>query len=304
MRTEKISWNELVWAAVTVGRARRDVFRPGRYSLSEMLYRVNMLYAFYDPKSGRLRSTNAYDELDPTEKGSVSYALAMSFAKVYSSRRLGMPWLMHLSRYGDYYGVSFAGTERPDLIGLDGGGRWAVAEAKGRQRVGSALIVKMQSQKSSVATINGASPVWRFGAATRTQRGIYGLVVVDPEPDSEAVELQIEVARWLAEYYAPVVDLLEDQDPVQDGSRVSVRIPTTDVVIGMSHDLFEAVSGLRAMLLEQGPQVASRAGRPVETESFGLDRDDLVRILSLVAAAVEEGALSDGLVVQAPPPKP
>lgn len=250
LKIERVSWSELIWAAVTVGRTRRDVFFPGRYSLSEMLYRVSSMYAFYDLRTGSLRSTRAYRELDPTEKASASYALGMVLAKVYAGKQLKIPWLMHLSRYGARYGAVFATSERPDLIGVDALGQWAVVEAKGRARVTQALITKMASQKAAIATINGATPTWRLGVATRVCRGDYKLFVIDPEGEEDALPLEIELARWLGEYYAPVVDLIEDSDPIERGETVTVRVPTTAVEVGMRLETFELASTLRSMLLQ------------------------------------------------------
>jgi hypothetical protein len=131
------SWAELIWAAVTVGKWRDDLFANGRYSDYEAVSRIALHWAYLRTDAAdRLVRTDAYNELDPTEKAAVSYAIGMSTTKLFGAIELGVPWLMHVDRYRTTFGLRLRpGRSRPDLVGprdpdtqLD----WIVAEAKGR----------------------------------------------------------------------------------------------------------------------------------------------------------------------------
>ncbi len=94
------SWDELLWAAVTVGRPNRQyVFRHGISSMYEALFRwslVRMALEQCRPAAYRLRRTTAAKTLDPSEKGAVNYFLGLAICKLFADKLLQAPWLMHL----------------------------------------------------------------------------------------------------------------------------------------------------------------------------------------------------------------
>lgn len=73
--TLSTTWNELLWAAITVGRPSiYHVFRHGRASFHEAIFRLALIrMALEQDTSSFLRRTDAFAALDPTEKGMVSY---------------------------------------------------------------------------------------------------------------------------------------------------------------------------------------------------------------------------------------
>jgi hypothetical protein len=226
-----VAWPELVLAAITVGRWPPHVFEHGHYSRAEVLHRAHCLRAYYDTVDGRLRSTPAAAALDPSERGIAGYYLGMALAKVVATRHFRTPYLMHVSRYGTRWSLEYVGPRRPDLFGPTAGG-WLVAEAKGRQRIRTQLIDDMVEQKSAVATINGAAPRYRIGVATRTRRGDYELLIVDPDADERADHLVIDREDWIAAYYRPVRGLVEDfPAEASDGVRWE-RCPTSTSKLG------------------------------------------------------------------------
>lgn len=164
-----VCWDDLIWASMTVGKAQRDLMGFGKYSFAEMLHRVACLHAYYDINSSRrLVLSPAFRHLDSSEKGVVSFYTGMAMAKLYADKVLGIPWMMHISRYEADWSVAYGGnTNRPDLFGCNGLGEWAVAEAKGRARVSGQLVTRMQQQKSAVASIQRVTPTYRYGSATR-----------------------------------------------------------------------------------------------------------------------------------------
>lgn len=209
-----VLWDDLLWASITVGKAQRDLMRYGRYSFAEILHRVACLHAYYDiDHLNRLTLSPAFKNLDSTEKGVVSFYTGMAMAKLYADEMLSIPWMMHISRYEADWAVRYgANTNRPDLFGCNAHGEWAVAEAKGRSRVTTKLVTKMQQQKSAVASIQRVVPTHRYGSATRFEAGRLAVRVVDPPRQRRAQDVPIDPGAWLLDYYRPVVDLLDQTD--------------------------------------------------------------------------------------------
>ncbi len=115
------SWDELLWAAVTVGRPNRQyVFRHGGASVYEAIFRwslTRMALEQSGPVAYRLRKTEAARTLDPSEKGAVNYFLGMTLCKLFSAKLLNAPWLMHLDVFRPGLDVVLKGRSRPDLVG-------------------------------------------------------------------------------------------------------------------------------------------------------------------------------------------
>ena len=128
------SWDDLLWAALTVGRPNTAyVFQHGEASLYEALFRLSLIrMAVEQDYFGELNRTTAFAELDPTEKGAVSYFLGMTLCKLFAAKLLHAPWLLHLDIFRDSLNPGLLGRSRPDLVGLDAFGRWHAFESKGR----------------------------------------------------------------------------------------------------------------------------------------------------------------------------
>jgi len=98
-----VTWDDILWAAVMVGRPNRHyVFRHGRASHYEALFRLSLVRMALEqagPNAYRLRRTSAAKTLDPTEKGAVSYFLGMTLCKLFASKLLNTPWLIHLDAF-------------------------------------------------------------------------------------------------------------------------------------------------------------------------------------------------------------
>lgn len=129
-----MSWNEIVWAAMTVGKPGvAYLLAHGWHSVADLVVRSHMIYANLGQDRSYVEKSSLYAELDPTEKSGVSYFMGMVAAKVLGARFLRTPWPFHLSMIKALGGkVSLQGNSQPDLIGLRSDGRWIVAEAKGR----------------------------------------------------------------------------------------------------------------------------------------------------------------------------
>jgi hypothetical protein len=123
--------------------------------------------------------TAAFKALDPTEKGAVSYFLGMAVCKLFASRVLDTPWLLHLDVFGNQLSAATkSGRSRPDLIGLNTSGAWHVFESKGRSGSPSAKDkLKAKQQVQRLVTVNGEeSNLFVIHPAN------YSIVSQSPEP--------------------------------------------------------------------------------------------------------------------------
>lgn len=309
-----VPWEDVLWAAATVGKAQRDLMRHGRHSFAEILHRVACMSAYFDRDDDEhLFLTRAYKQLDPSEKGVISFYSGMTFAKLYADKVLSIPWMMHISRYESAWSVGYGGnTKRPDLFGCNAAGEWAVAEAKGRERVTSKLVRKMKVQKSAVASIGGVPPSYRVGSATRLERNRLALRVVDPPSGPKAQDVPLDPAAWLVDSYRPIVDLLEDLNARQEGGDLVARLPSTDVEIGAVEGVVSAVRESRQREFKRPrprtagqvrmEDVAQREGhqRLSEQSNDPESRAVIERIVSSAYNADKaRGGRSDGLYVRA-----
>ena len=133
----QVTWDEILWAAITVGRPNRHyVFMHGDASAYEAIFRwslVRMSLEQYGSRRLYLQRTNAAKTLDPTEKGAVSYFLGMTFCKLFATKLLNTPWLLHLDVFGHQLNAVLNSRSRPDLVGMEQAtGGWHAFECKGR----------------------------------------------------------------------------------------------------------------------------------------------------------------------------
>jgi len=110
----QVTWDELLWAAVTVGRPNRQyVFHHGMASKYEALFRLSLVRMALEqsgPRGNRLRRTTAARTLDPSEKGAVNYFLGLAVAKLFADKCLDAPWMLHLDVFRPQLNVQLAGS--------------------------------------------------------------------------------------------------------------------------------------------------------------------------------------------------
>src|SRR5687767_5554365 len=80
LHTLTFTWAELLWAAISVGRAELlHLMRYGPFSAFEIVYRAAILFAnLRETGAAQLERSEAYDGLDPSEKGAVSYFMGLT----------------------------------------------------------------------------------------------------------------------------------------------------------------------------------------------------------------------------------
>lgn len=203
----QVTWNELVWAAITVGKPGISyVFGHGWHSISDIVVRSHTIYANLRGVGGRIAKSTLYERgKDPTEKGAVSYFLGMAAAKLFSEKLLNVTWLFHLSMAGPLgVPIRFRGSLEPDLIGLQPSGSWVVVEAKGRTNAFSdGALAKAKQQTKAVTKVAGKRPRLRVAVQTYFDPELT-VCLDDPEPadGEESLEIEVDLRAALKRYYA------------------------------------------------------------------------------------------------------
>lgn len=200
-----VSWEELVWAAVTVGKPGiAYLLAHGWHSVSDVIIRSHTVYANLRQTSIFCEKSTLYDALDPTEKGAISYFVGMMAAKVLSARLLNTPWLFHLSMLPAKGGTpALHGKSEPDLIGRNRKNDWIVVEAKGRTRgYSGAAMSAAKAQTRRLRMINGSYPALRVGIQAYFSPELR-FAMVDPDDfDVDAHDLNFDFRTALRMYYS------------------------------------------------------------------------------------------------------
>lgn len=252
----KVTWEDLIWSAITVGRKNRAaVIQHDYYSLLEMIYRSTMIGAnLRSSNKDELIKTDAYKSLDPSEKSAISYFLGLSFAKLAAEKLLGIPWLIHLDCFSDL-SIDPKDNRRPDLIGMDYQGRWGVFEAKGRTNsIEKKLIQKAKKQTQMVRKIDGSNPWVRIASISYFFYHKLKLHLEDPdETHSDAIDFEIPGGedQFLKYYYQPFISLVENsqssQEEVADRTINVVELIEIDLAVGLDAQVQEILTSVNSI---------------------------------------------------------
>ena len=240
-------WDDLVWAALTVGRPNTAyVLRHGEASFYEALFRVSLVRMAVEqrPYDQSLFRTAAFRGLDPTEKGAVSYFLGMAVCKLFADTMLGTPWLLHLDVFRDQLDPEVVGgRSRPDLVGVNHFGDWHAFECKGRSTVPkSDERRKAKVQAERLTRVNSKDCVLHVGAISyfRQEKLEFHWRDPEPEPVEKLQPLSVELTEdaW-RHYYAPALALESDGGSIA----MSDARAATDVEIEIRADVRERLLG-------------------------------------------------------------
>ena len=250
-RTENFSWAQIAHAAVTVGRQNwTDVLQHGNYSILELLWRVAMIHANLrqckNRKSKeRLKKSPAFNNLDRSEKGAVSFFLGLCMAKIFAERLLGVPWLLHLDVYRVKLKPTFVTTDRPDFVGMDETGHWVVIEAKGRTGcVDSNLLNKARNQTQALSTIAGQRPVLRAAMVTHFVKDLLQIQIHTVEDADDAMPIIDDPDSVARAYYSHIFNFIKSVAPEEKNSVAlvdfcanGVELDGLDVKLSLSEPL-------------------------------------------------------------------
>jgi hypothetical protein len=212
-RQLSVTWDDLLWAAVTVGRPNTfHVFRYGQASVQEAIFRwsmVRMALQQRGPLGQRLVRTDAFKQMDPTEKGAVNYFLGLIFCKLFASKLLDCPWTLHLDVFRAVLSPRLlGGRSRPDMVAQSvSWQQWHAFECKGRASMpGSADKQKAKAQAQRLVSVGGRNCALHIGAITFCRNDTFEFFWRDPNPIAgERIELPDAGPAWEA-YYSAFVD--------------------------------------------------------------------------------------------------
>ena len=263
------TWAQLVWAAVTVGKAFGDEAAFGLFSTFERIHRGSMLYAYlFEGPTGTILRAETYLGADPSEKGNISYSLGMTLAKLYSEVFLATPRLLHYATYADGYAITTgAGGSRPDLIGLTTAGQWVVFEAKGRSNgLEAGVLAAAKAQSLQIETIDALTPICRVGLAAYFAATGLRFAVEDPVGTGSR-KVDITPAKFVSRYDISLRQLIQTRASTAsrqiDGHRYAgAEYPEADLFLSFVDDQDDrrgrslsetAYLGTDGLLIELGP---------------------------------------------------
>lgn len=245
--------SDLAHSLFVTGRAPGDQKLFGDASVWEWIHRSSLIPAYVRRSpAGRLFRSDLALTLDRSEKVALSYALGQAMTGVFCRQVLGVPLLLHVDRYQSRWRVDLGGSrKRPDLFGRLGPAAWVVAEAKGRSNAAEASLgTALVAQKNVIKTVAGHKPVVLMGCVASFPAPAPGIVgsmrvdAVDPEPDPEGDEVEIDEARYLVAYYEPFIRAVEGGIGVPDSRDGGSRALGNGVTVGLREDLYEVLTSL------------------------------------------------------------
>jgi hypothetical protein len=259
------SWAELLWSAITVGKANRfDLVRFGRYSYFEIVFRACTIYAnLIERLGGGISRSSVYNFADPSEKGGISYFLGLTSAKLMASRLLRTPALMHLDVYRDKLRPILGNSSiRPDLVGIDSQGQWVIIEAKGRTgKMDPETMAKAKRQTQNLTTINGQVPAQRIALGSYFVRDLYvrddrfAIAWEDPTSfNEEFPDIPLFPDEFISDYYKPFLELFRNHKDlvhriqVEDEEFLELKINEADIVVGINSRLLGLKKPLHGFL--------------------------------------------------------
>jgi hypothetical protein len=276
---------ELMWAAITVGRANFiDVLSHGVYSEYEILYRASILVANIGLDGTSLVKSSAYESLDPSEKGAVSYFFGLTFTKLLSDKLLNTPWLLHIDVYRDQFtraghAMGFGSSRiRPDLIGMDISRRWLVLESKGRtNRMENTLLGRAKNQTRNLRDIGGGTPFLRIGVVTHFTNGQLTVDWEDPEGFNDfSFDIDTNGEEYLSLYYKLIFNILNNNHTREIAGYIIYTFDAVNLTIGLERKVFDAYKTQNLMEIQPTPLFSFEQFNVIDNQDFFVGKDGVL----------------------------
>lgn len=245
--TLDVNWGDLIWAALTIGRPNlRTVLMHGKSSFYEAIFRISLIRMALEETGTyrrRLCRTPAFNALDPSEKGSVNYFIGMAICKLFASKKLHTPWLLHIDVYRNQLPPHvFSGRSRPDLTGQQNGtNSWHVFESKGRASTPDSDTKEKAKEQAWAMTFSGVPSSLHIGAITYYRNDELTFFWRDPESgEEEAIPVEVPEEAWQY-YFEPFMALIEgnlDAGTPDERGMVMFPIEELDMKVGVHPEIF------------------------------------------------------------------
>lgn len=235
------------------------VFPP---PVAAMIAELNWRYAAYraGAASGpvNVTTTPVIQNVDPTEKGQLSYAVATMCTAWSATFQAGANLFMPVSRVNAALPalLNFVGPLRPDYFSMTPTPQWQVWESKGR--VGGAVPGRLRNayrQTQALASLNlgGLAPVppdSRVACLARPGApggaGIWSLHTTDPVVLSGQAPDPSTLDALLREFYRPYKDLLASVSSsvtadYAGATFLTATLPASDITLGLDQRIVKAL---------------------------------------------------------------
>lgn len=282
------TWADLLWAAISVGRAELlHLVRYGSFSYFEIVYRAAIIFAnLCETPNGTIRRSAAYEGLDPSEKGAISYFIGLTVTKLFTALRLDIPWLMHLDVYRRQLRPVLFGSNRPDLVGRNVAGDWIVVESKGRTHgYDQRALDRAKVQAGQVRSISGTQPALRLAMLAHFHNGLLECAVDDPYdegPQKTPIDLPLSGGDLLKGYYRPLLEWVREapeirREVVEQRSFRVADLPEIDVSVGLHESLFheDFVDDITSTHFGRSGEMAADARRSVGIDGIIVETGEL-----------------------------
>lgn len=245
-----VSTLELLTSAAVVGMPTLASHPGSRRPLMELIWRTSLVRANLRPTAHDRHWTrsDAYDNLDPSEKTAVSYFLGMTQAAITTKLVLGYPHLVHVDVLLRHQQAPLTGT-RPDFVAVDPGNAAAyaaVVEAKGRTNgFKRDALAAAKAQTASTPTIRGLRPREAIASeAYFNAADQWSSVLADP--DWAGRELNFGLETYLMLYYGNVIGAGREAPTWErDGDSFRFDVPSLPLVLRLPAPLVDAYDASR-----------------------------------------------------------
>ncbi|EON90483.1 hypothetical protein [Plesiomonas shigelloides] len=226
----KTDWNEIVWAAITVGkRNSAQISSNGVFSLYEIINRSTLIWTTLKQNSNKLEQSSVYTSMDPTEKKFVSFSLGMVMSKLFALKLLRVPWLEHVANVNSSISTKTQTKSRPDFIGINKRNEFVIFEAKGRtNNYDASAQTTAKRQTKVIHKISSQKPVLRVACQSYFKH-VLEVFIEDPEEVQEQpINIDVLEEDYFKSYYAIFQSLTETELDLL--KRLGIEIGFSDVL--------------------------------------------------------------------------
>lgn len=206
-------------------------------------FRMAAIRTSVDLRGLRPRATPEFIAAGTTDKAYKSFFVANAFCAHSAYSELEIPWLIDIERPDPDFNLKRGrGKKRPDFIGRTAKSRWFSFESKGRSRLpGPSALKSWKKQARSLKKVNRSQVKQGIVSATYLN-GVeeWELLWVDPPPNEDATELQIDELSFFLAYYLDIVEFVDIPGAI-DTPNGAIRLSRDgSVYVGLHYDILSA----------------------------------------------------------------
>lgn len=246
---------DLARCLVTMGRRSwGNVFETGIFRIGELICKA---LAFSKMENGKLMLHHRFNNLNPSEKATVSYYFGQALTKRFAEENLGVKWLLHIDDYlhqmqlhpngrakpKKVVGWSYKNAARPDLIGIKRSNTAHILESKGHSTGYSTGVMQHAiNQVSQVISYKNRSPETRTACYFSLSSTSINGIIIDPENDEKGIRIEFDEIYALTEFYRFFVEnssLFDSDFQLSKYNFLTVPVGVPDIRFGFDERLLK-----------------------------------------------------------------